>query len=130
MIWIFVFYNCGFFLLKMRVLWRFLSKLRVLCGYNDQYTRICGSTRIYAGIVATLTRTEPPLQIISYHSHPIHVASRFQQLIILLASARCYLQSRENSLHSTRKAGSRGMQHHSIASFPLLIQSAPSCATS
>ena len=27
----------------------------VLCGYIDLNTRICGSTRIYAGIVATLT---------------------------------------------------------------------------
>ena len=38
----------------MRVLWRFLFKMRVLCGYIDLNTRICGSTRIYAGIVATL----------------------------------------------------------------------------
>ena len=28
--------------------------MRVLCGYFDLNTRICGSTRIYAGIVATL----------------------------------------------------------------------------
>ena len=28
--------------------------MRVLCGYIDLNTRICGSTRIYAGIVATL----------------------------------------------------------------------------
>ena len=40
--------------MKIRVLWRFLFKMRVLCGYIDLNTRICGSTRIYAGIVATL----------------------------------------------------------------------------
>ena len=43
-----------FFLWKMRVLWRFLLRMRVLCRYINLNTRICGSTRIYAGIVATL----------------------------------------------------------------------------
>ena len=38
----------------MRVLWSFLLKMRVLCRYIDLNTLICGSTHIYAGIVATL----------------------------------------------------------------------------
>ena len=45
------------FLLRTRVLWRFLFKIPVLCGYIDLNTRICGSARIYAGIVATLVFT-------------------------------------------------------------------------
>ena len=34
--------------------------MRVLCGYIDLNTRICGSTRIYAGIVATLSLAGQP----------------------------------------------------------------------
>ena len=37
--------------------------MRVLCGYIDLYTRICGSTRIYAGIVATLLFNYPHVQV-------------------------------------------------------------------
>ena len=47
--------------------------MRVLCGYIDLNTRICGSTRIYAGIVATL------YMVILSHSKKLESLGKVEQ---------------------------------------------------